>query len=358
MDIFIIIMAGGFGTRFWPLSRKKQPKQFLPIVSEKSMIEETVLRLLPQIPHSHIFTIANAEQSEIIKTLLKDLPENNIIVEPQAKNTAPSLMLASAKIYIQNPEGICVALPADHMIHDKKRFLQLLSAGAKMASQGEDIVTFGIPPTYPATGYGYIEFNRDSLLKAGKESFYQVKSFKEKPGAFQAKELLKKGNYYWNSGMFLWKAGVFANKIKNFAPDLYPYWNQMIKALRHQDFEAIKNVFERIPAISIDYALMEKTKGVLMGKGDFGWSDVGSWSSLADLWPRDDNGNAQRGECITLNAKNNLVYNPNKLSTLIGVDNLIIVNTKNALLICRKDLDQKVKEVVDKIKKKGKEDHL
>lgn len=132
----------------------------------------------------------------------------------------------------------------------------------------------------------------------------------------------------------------------------------MIKALRHQDSKAIKNIFERIPAISIDYALMEKTKGVLMGEGDFGWSDVGSWSSLADLWPKDGNGNAQRSECVTLNAKNNLVYNPDKLTTLIGVDNLIIVNTKNALLVCRKDLDQKVKEIVDIIKERGKKDYL
>jgi len=358
MDIRTVIMAGGQGTRFWPLSRQKIPKQFLPIISEKTMIEETALRLLPLLSPDKIYTVANLEQTQTIRKLLPKLPAENLLVEPQGKNTAPSLMLATAKIYLQNPEAVVAALPADHLLKDSSLFLKKLEAGASLAAQ-KFLITFGIPPTYPATGYGYIHFSEDNPHQIQEESFYTVKEFKEKPGYEQAKRFLESGNYYWNSGMFLWQARVFAQKLENHAPSMFSYWKRMLDALKNEKDREIKSIFEEIPAISIDYALMEKAReGVLVCPGNFGWSDVGSWSSLMDIWPQDKNRNAIKGESIVFNSRNCLSYSPHKLTALIGVENIIIVDTGDALLVCHKDQDQKVKDMVDSIKKKGKKEYL
>jgi len=358
MDIIALIMAGGTGTRFWPLSRIKKPKQFLPIISNRTMIEETVSRLLPLIPICNIFTIANSDHTKLIKELLPELPKENLLVEPKGKNTAPSLILATAKIYLQNPESVVAALPADHLIRDTSLFLKKLEAGAAAASQGEYLITFGIPPANPSTGYGYIQFLTENPLRFSGEKFYAVEMFKEKPDYEQAKSFLQAGNYFWNSGMFIWKAKVFAQKLKHYAPMLYIYWEKILDAFNKNDIKKLEKIFDEIPSISIDYALMEKAKGVLICEGNFGWSDVGAWSSLSEIWQKDNQGNAIRTETITIDSKNCLVHNPSKLTALVGVKDLIVVDTDDALLICHKDQDQKVKEVYGQIKKKGKIDYL
>ncbi len=358
MDLRAIIMAGGVGTRFWPVSRKNQPKQFLPIVSEKTMIEETIDRLSPRIPLNNIYTIANPEKTEIAKSFLPGLPDENFLVEPLGKNTAPSLILATARIYLQNPRAVIAALPADHLIKDSSLFLQKFEAAATAASSGDYLVTFGVPPTSPATGYGYIQFSKDKPLKTLEEVFYNVQEFKEKPGLEQAKVFLKEGNYFWNSGMFLWQTDVFAQKLERFAPDMFSYWTKILEALKTNDNARISSLFEEMPSLSIDYALMEKAEGVLMAKGDFGWSDVGAWSSLAELWPQDKTGNALKGENIILDSQDCLVYNPGKLTALIGVKDIIVVETDDALLVVHKSQDQKVKDIVEEIKKKKKTDYL
>jgi mannose-1-phosphate guanylyltransferase len=344
MNLYAIIMAGGVGTRFWPLSRKKSPKQFLPIISEATMIEETVNRLRPLIPIQNITTIANAEQSQRITNCIPDIPGGNILVEPQGKNTAPSLLLATARIHLLDPDAVCAALPADHLIADGPLFRKKLEAGAAAAAERDALVTFGIPPAFPSTGYGYIQFSQDSPDEIHGESFYPVQEFKEKPAYETAKLFCDAGNYSWNSGMFLWKAGTFPKKLEEYAPDWYE--------------TQISTIFAEIPSTSIDYALMEKAKGVLMCEGNFGWSDVGAWSSLGDIWTRDQNRNALRGETLVLDSEDCLVYNPEKLTALVGVKDIIIVDTPDALLICRKDQDQRVKEVVGKLKKEGKDDFL
>jgi mannose-1-phosphate guanylyltransferase len=344
-------MAGGSGTRFWPLSRKSRPKQFLDIVSAKSMAEETVERLEPLVARRDVLTIADAGQTESLKRLLPRLPRKNFLVEPLARNTAPSLMLATARVWLEDPEAVVAALAADHLIRDPARFRTVLEAGALAASKGDHIVTFGIPPTFPSTGYGYIHYAGEKSRKVSGEPFFPVLEFKEKPDLATAEVFLADGNYLWNSGMFLWRADTFARKLKRYAPVFYPYWERMLEALTKKDKKALLRIFEEIPALSIDYALMEKARGVLVTKGDFGWSDVGAWSSLFDVWPRDAAGNAVRGETVALESGNCLVHNPGKLTALIGVNDLIVVDTGDALLICRRDLDQKVKDVVEVLKK-------
>ena len=354
MDFRAVIMAGGAGTRFWPLSKKAKPKQFLPIISEKTMVEETVHRILPIFPFHRIYTIANLEQTRILKTLLPDLPKENFLVEPQGKNTAPALLLATARAYLQNPKAVLAALPSDQRITDTPLFLKTLEAGAFAAEEEDFLITFGISPAFPATGYGYIHFSKESPLKIRGEFFYRVKEFKEKPTHEKAKTFLEEGNYLWNSGMFLWQADVFAKKLEKHASELFPFWVRMLDSLESNNEDTMELIFEEIPKISIDYGLMERAEGVLVCQGNFGWSDVGAWSSLADIWPRDKEGNASRGDIIAVDSKGCVSYNPDKLTVLIGVNDLIVVDTEQALLVCHKDKDQKVKDVVSIIEKKGK----
>ena len=346
-------MAGGSGTRFWPLSRKRTPKQFLPIVSDKTMIEETVERLLPIISYPNIYTIANRRQTQTIQKLLPRLRKRNLLVEPIGKNTAPSLVLATARIYLQNPEAVVAALPSDHLILDTQLFAKKMLAAAEAANREKSLITFGIPPVFPSTGYGYIHYAKVSPKKVSGENFYEAMKFKEKPGLEQARLFIESGDYYWNSGMFLWRADVFADKLRRYAPDVYAYWLKILEALKAKSTARIAAIFKEIPSISIDYALMEKAKGVLVCEGNFGWSDVGAWSSLADIWKKDDFGNAIKGETVVLDATNSILFNPGKLTAFIGVRDLIVINTKDALLVCHKDQDQKVRQVLDALAKKG-----
>jgi len=358
LDIRAVIMAGGSGTRFWPMSRKRVPKQFLPIISARTMIEETALRLLPLIPYRRIYTIAGESHSRNIRRLLPKIPRANVLVEPRARNTAPALILATARIYLENPRAVVLVLPADHLIHDRGVFLKKLEAAAVAASDEEALVTFGIPAESPATGYGYIQCRKTRARRIHDERFYAVQAFKEKPSYEQAAAFLKEGGYFWNSGMFIWRAEVFARSLERFAPDFAPFWIKALDALGKRSRAGLSAVFEEIPSLSIDYALMEKARGVLVCEGDFGWSDVGAWSSLPDIWGRDKNGNSFRGECVAVDSRGALCFSPGKLTALIGVSDLIVVNTRDALLVCRADQDQKVKEVLELLKKQGKTKYL
>ena len=357
-DLRAVIMAGGSGTRFWPLSRAGRAKQFLDIVSAKSMLEETVDRILPLFSPENIFTVAGSAQTKTIRKLLPGLPAGNTLVEPRARNTAPSLMLATARIYLDDPEAVVAALPADHLIRDGKRFLKKLRAGAEIAARGDRIVTFGIPPTYPATGYGYIHYrDKDPLTRRG-EAFYDVLAFKEKPALAKARRFLAAGGHVWNSGIFLWRADVFAGKLKNHAPEMVPFWERMLTALKRRNRSALQSIFDDIPSISIDYALMEKARGVYVCRGDFGWSDVGAWSSLAEIWPADSSGNTSRGETMILDASGCLVYNPRKLTALVGVRDLVVVDAGDVLLICPRDRDQEVRDIVQALGKSNRTEYL
>jgi mannose-1-phosphate guanylyltransferase len=357
-DARAVVLAGGRGTRFWPLGRAKRPKQFLPIAGRKSMVEETVGRVRPLIPASRVLLVADAAQTRALRKLLPKMPATNFLVEPLARNTAPSLMLATARIWLDNPKAVIAVLPADHLILEPERFLSKLGAALEFAAKDPSFVTFGIRPTYPATGYGYIQSSKDCPRKHGRELFYPVRAFREKPDLELADQFLAAGDYTWNSGMFVWRADVFAQKLEAFAPDLFPFWNEMVEALRRKDTRLLRRVFERIPATSIDYALMERAQGVVVCEGDFGWSDVGAWSSLFEIWKSDRTGNVVRGESLVLDSRGCLVYNPGRLTALIGVRDLIVVEAGDALLVCASSQDQRVKEAVEALKKLKKSRYL
>jgi len=355
LDMRIIILAGGSGTRFWPISRTKKPKQFLKILTEKSLIEETLDRVQGLVPASHLYTVAVADQTRILKKLLPGLPEKNYLVEPEARNTAPSLLLATAFIYLKNPEAVVIALPADHYIKNVQVFREKLTLAARAAHDYHKIVMFGIPPTSPATGYGYIHAGSTRPKKVDGVNFYTVRGFREKPDLPTALEFLQSGDYFWNSGIFLWRADVFEESLREFVPELFSAWIKILPAIRKNDRREISRIFREIPALSIDYALIEKATDSLMAQGDFGWSDLGSWSSLYAYLPEDEACNVSRGKLINLEARNCLVFNPGQITALLGVEDLIVVNAGDALLICRRDQDQKVRDLVAKLKKEAPE---
>jgi mannose-1-phosphate guanylyltransferase len=357
-DVRAVIMAGGSGTRFWPLSRKRRPKQFLPIVSSRTMLEETAARIKPLVPAARVFTVANAAQTRLIGAILPRIPKGNLLVEPRARNTAPSLLLATARVYLENPSAVVAVLPSDHLITDKARFLRKLEAAAEAADRTGSLVTFGVPPAFPSTGYGYIHFHKEGPRRFGGEAFHAVESFREKPDFETAVEFLRCGDYFWNSGMFVWRADAFAEALKRHAPEFHGFWSRILEALRagRGGRQSLAAIFDEIPSISIDYALMEKADGVLVTKGDFGWSDVGAWSSLAGIWDTDEAGNAGKGESLILDSEGTICYNPGRLTVLVGVKDLVIVDTADTLLVCRKDQDQRVKEIIDILGKMNRSD--
>jgi mannose-1-phosphate guanylyltransferase len=352
-DVRAVIMAGGSGTRFWPLSRASRPKQFLGIVSRASMVEETVDRIRPLVPGRFVYPVANAAQTRTLRRLLPRLPRANFLVEPLARNTAPSLILATAAAWLRNPAAVVLALPADHLIAKPEAFLRALRAGVETAAREDVIVTFGIRPTHPATGYGYIQYAPDAGRRRGGEEFFPALAFREKPSREKAEAFLAEGGYAWNSGMFIWRADVFARKLQAYAPDFYPFWEASRKALASGNRRALKAAFEAVAPDSIDYALMEKARGVVVCPVDIGWSDVGSWSSLADIWPPDAAGNAARGDIVAVDSRGCIVHNPGGTTALIGVEDLVVVATRDALLVCRKDRDQDVRAVVAELRKRG-----
>ncbi len=358
--MYAVIMAGGKGTRFWPKSRERMPKHLLDIVSEKTIIQETIDRIIPLIPAENILIVTGVSHAEELIKQVPHIPEENIIVEPVGRNTAPCIGLAALHIKRKSPDDVMVVLPADHLITDAPRFRHLLSTAAEVAAQSGSLLTIGIQPTYPETGYGYLE---RGILKAtiNGEDIYEVKSIREKPALEQAKVFLEKGGFYWNSGMFLWKVDVILRAIKQWLPDLHQGLLQIEGAIgAGEGKKIVERVYRMISSISIDYGVMEKADNVLLVKGDFGWSDMGSWDALWEVLEKDGHGNAIRGKAlfIGVDARNSLIQSSRKLVALAGVEDLIVVETEDSLLICKRGRSQDVKKVVEILEKKNMKDYL
>ncbi|NQV18121.1 MAG: mannose-1-phosphate guanylyltransferase [Armatimonadetes bacterium] len=340
-----LIMAGGVGTRFWPLSRESNPKQFLKIVSDKSMIQMTVERLLNKIEIEDIFIVTAKSQVELIRKHIPELPEENIIIEPFGMNTAPCIALSA--LYLSrkyDKKETMIVLPADHLIKDEKAFLQSLDIARKSA-EDEYLVTFGIKPDYPTTGYGYVESEQEIS-----KNVFSVKQFKEKPDIKTAESFLKAGNFFWNSGMFMWKIETILKAFQNHLPEVASLLNRIsIKWDEKGTCADISDQYTQMPKLPIDIGIMEKAEKRVIIPVDYGWNDVGSWKALYDVSQKDENKNVMNCESEIIESRNNYV-NSDKFVALIGVENLIIVDTKDALLISRKADSEQVKEIVNKLK--------
>ncbi len=357
--MYIVILAGGSGTRFWPLSRKKTPKQLMSVFGGRSMLQRTVERIIPLNPEG-ILVVTNALQAEETERQLSFVPDDQltIVKEPLARNTAPAIGLAAAIIASLDPTAVMAVLPADHYIQGEEEFRATLER-ARLAAADMTLVTLGIRPGSPETGYGYIEAD----LKAGQEGVFPVSRFIEKPCREKAVELLSAGNNYWNSGMFVWRADVILDRIRTHMPELYTGLESLRIPARLSDHSMARQVealYAAIPAESIDYGVMEKADGVVVIPSSFGWSDVGSWSALPGLLEGDEHGNVvvDKSRLVPLDSQGCLVLGGGKLVALLGVRDLVVVDTGDALLVCPRDRAQDVKNVVDELAGRGMTDLL
>lgn len=352
MNRYAVIMAGGGGSRFWPLSRKNTPKQFLNLSGNDVMINETIKRYDGVIPLENTFIVTNRSQREMVENvLLKQIPLGNILVEPQAKNTAPCILYAALVLMKNFGDGIMCVFPSDHYITDENRFRVILEKAIQAANDSGKIVTVGIKPTFPSTGYGYI-YHRPNP-EPNNES-YEVLEFIEKPNFEKAKKFLESGNYLWNSGMFVWKTSVIIENFKRFLPHIYErmqdYYQQMNEANGNN---ILDEVYSALPNISIDFGILERSTEVTVIPGDFGWSDIGSWDALGAIFPPDENGNIIKADHIGINTKDSVIYGNGRLLATVGVDGLVVVETDDAVLVCRKDQAQDVKKVVEMLERDG-----
>ncbi|SPY22984.1 Mannose-1-phosphate guanylyltransferase rfbM [Photobacterium damselae] len=348
--ILPVIMAGGSGSRLWPLSRTHYPKQFIPLVNEYSMLQNTVTRL-EQLSTLSPIVICNNEHRFMIAEQLREMNINDssIILEPIGRNTAPAIALAAFKAISNGDDPLLLVLAADHVIKNELAFTDAVNLATPEALKGR-LITFGIVPTHAETGYGYIKQGQ-----AISDEIYHVEAFVEKPDFITAKNYLHHGGYCWNSGMFLFKASVYLEELKKFNPDIYSICEKAIKSsFTDLDFIRIhKEIFEQCPDDSIDYAVMERTDKAAVIPLDAGWSDVGSWSALWDVQSKDNNDNVTKGDVLVDSVSNSYIYSQDKLIAAVGVDNLVIVETKDAVLVANKDKVQDVKNIVNQLKQDG-----
>ncbi|NOY78589.1 MAG: NTP transferase domain-containing protein [Calditrichaeota bacterium] len=357
-ELYAVIMAGGIGTRFWPRSRIEKPKQFLKIFGDETLIQQTYQRLLPLIPSENIYFVINTNQKEEIKKQLPFVPEENIIIEPYGKNTAPCIGLAALHLKRRNPNSVMAVLPADHLIQDTNQFLKILRIGTSILEKESCLITIGITPTYPATGYGYIQYN-GSICTQENVTAYHVKTFAEKPNLDTAKKFIMSGDFLWNSGMFLWKTQDILKEMEEHVPEIYDSLQKIEPSIGTAAYpEALERAYQEIRGISIDYAVMEKSQRVCVIKSEFGWSDVGSWEEVYNLLAKDKSKNAVVGKAILRDSKGCLIYSPDQLVATIGLKDMIVIQSGNALLVCPKNRSQEVKELVDYLKRKKKTDYI
>lgn len=356
--VYALLLAGGKGTRFWPLSREDHPKQLLKLFSDKTLVEETYERIISLIPNERIFVATSETLLSQLKDFLPDIPEQNFIPEPVPRNTAPCIAVAARLVNEIDKESIMVVLPSDHFIADQETFLSVLQSAIFHAGR-DKIVTIGVTPTHPETGYGYIKFGELEQVQGHPEIKHRARvvlEFVEKPDHTTALSYLKAGRYLWNSGMFVFKSEVILEKIKTFLPNLFEAVNELLVVGLTKTKEN-RNIWEKMPDISIDYGIMEKIKDGIVIPSSFGWSDVGSWAALS-AFPTDDDQNFSYGKVVTYDAKGNVLWSSSGLLAALGVSNMVVVSTHGAVLVCPIDRTQDVKKLVDLLKRKNLTEYL
>ena len=344
-------MAGGVGSRFWPMSTPEKPKQFIDVLGiGKSLIQLTVERFDTVIPVENVWIVTSEKYKNIVMEQLPGVPENQILLEPCMRNTAPCIEYVSRKIYARYPEANLVFSPADHIVLDVNTFREVIKDSLNFTENREAILTLGMMPTRPETGYGYIKSLQDyktTSQQALTSNIHKVEAFKEKPNLETAKSYLNEGGYYWNAGIFIWNAKMVVNTISKLVPDLASVFDKIEPYFyTEQEQEIVNQYFPTCPNISIDYAVMEKSKEVFVYPASFGWSDLGTWGSLYTHLDQDENKNATVGQNISLvDCKNCVVHTPSERKVVIqGLDNYIIAESDNTLLICRKEDEQNIKD--------------
>ncbi len=361
-DRFVIIMAGGRGERFWPVSREKTPKQLIKLLSDRSLLQQAVDRVLPLVPLQNLLIITNAAQAAAVRKQLPKLPKENVIAEPVGRDTCAAVTLGAALVGARSTTGVMAVLPADHLIPDEKKFQQALADAFDLASRGQVIVTIGIKPTEPATGYGYIRVG-DPLppphgVKPYKTTFFKAEQFVEKPQHEKAVEYLNSGHYRWNAGMFIWSFVTITEGLQKHQPEMFAACQRWFKAASTPKLakvlaKVLAKEYPEIKKVSIDFALMEHAHNVVVADGTFGWDDLGSWNALARHIKADAEGNCAVADFIHVDAARNLIFDARTRGrtpiAVVGLRDSVIVQTDDALLVAHKSQTQKIKELVTKL---------
>lgn len=362
-DFYVVILAGGGGTRLWPKSRKKTPKHLLNLYGNRTMVQQAFDRILPLIPKERIYLITLETYVKDIKEQLPELLDENIIAEPQGKNTALAMGLAAAVIRKRNPKAVLINLAADQLVQDDNLFRKTILGSLNVASEADLLVSIGIKPTFPHTGFGYIntgenleEYSTDDLF------VFKCKGFKEKPDLATAQAFISSGEYLWNANLYCWSVEAIDKAFAIHAPVLHNLIEEVFGVLgTEKEKDMIRVIYEKAENIQIDVAVSEKAKNLVVVPGDFGWNDVGDWKVIYDTKPKDENGNVIVDEdhhLININSEDCLVEGSGKLIALIGLKDVVVIDTKDALLICSKDKTQDVKKVVEKLKEENLEEYL
>jgi mannose-1-phosphate guanylyltransferase len=348
--LYALILAGGSGERFWPLSRRARPKQLLKLVSDKTLLEETVDRLDGLVPPGRILILTNVDQEVAVRELLPDLPPENIVAEPSKRDTAAAVALATAWVAARDHRATMLVLPADHVIKDRVAFQQTMQTAARAAEETGALVTIGIKPTWACPGFGYIEQGVPAPLpgRSTPNDVFRVLRFREKPNAELADTFVRNGNFRWNAGMFVWSVSTVLSEFNRHAPVLADFISQILAPGNWET--ALRNRFRDLPIISFDYAIMEKADRVLMVEANFDWDDVGGWRAVASYLAQDEHENASNCDLTILQADKNIVFSetPTKVA-LLGVHNLIVIRTGDTILVCNRRDAEKIKDLVAKL---------
>ncbi len=351
---YCVIMAGGVGSRFWPLSRTSNPKQFLDILGTgKSLLKQTSDRFKQIMPADHIYIVSNSEYAELIKEQLPEIPESNILLEPQRRNTAPCIAYAAFRIKKRDPHANMVVAPSDHLIMDENEFLRVIRNGLDFVRENDALLTIGIPPNRPETGYGYIQLDQGNKIENNNVLFNKVKTFTEKPDLKLAKVFLESGEFFWNSGIFFWSLSTILSAFGKYLPEISTAFSEgfdLYETLEEKSY--IETTYAECKNISIDYGIMEKSDKVFVLTAEFGWSDLGTWGSLYEQSIKDQNENSLIGTNIFLyDTKQSLIkVRGEKLVVLQGLEDFIVVDSEDVLLVCKKGEEQRIKNFVNDVK--------
>ncbi len=355
-DVYAVILAGGSGTRFWPLSRRARPKQLLKLFGKQSLLQQTAQRLRGLVPPERTYVLTNTTIQQEARRQLPAVPRQQIIAEPTSRNTAPAISLAAFEIARRNPQGIMIVLPSDHVIAKPEVFRQALAAGCRVAEQGRSVV-IGIKPMRPETGFGYIRLGEQES-RDGKVAISKVIRFVEKPPMARARQYVRSGKYLWNGGMFIWKASTLISNLNRYQPQMAAALRRIVSAGGIRSPKALRRLYPRLENISIDYALMEKIPDVWAVPVDMGWSDVGSWAAAYELHSKDTDQNVCSSSAYLLDCRQNMIVSSKKFVGAAGIENLVIVETNDALLVCSQDRSQDVGKIVKELERRGMKDLL
>ncbi|TFE68978.1 mannose-1-phosphate guanyltransferase [Methylacidiphilum sp. Yel] len=343
-NVFVFILAGGSGERFWPVSRRNTPKHLISFFSDKTLLEETINRIKGLVPEENLYILSNKDQLSSITKRLPSFPLEKILFEPEKRDTAAASTLATAIAARHSNEATVVLLPADSKINNREIFRDQLLSSVLFAQETKSIVAFSIPPNYPATGFGYLKLDKTNCFVKNGEKFFPVIRFVEKPSVDAARRYIKEEDCGWNSGMYIWTVKVFIEEIQRWA---FPFYHFILEYLEKPlEWES---AFIRLPKISIDYALMEKTDKIFAMEARFDWNDLGSWVSVAEYFDKDEEGNRLKGKMCAYDAKENIVLSDSKLVALCGVNDLVVIESEQAILVCHKDKIHELKKLYEKL---------